>query len=321
MPELTWRPPTRDDDARWEGLLAAIEAVDQRGETYLVEDLADEWASVWAHPESDATFGWDGPDLVAFGWIKRQEGNLDGHKLDLWGGVRPDRRGEGIGRDLLRRQLDRAAEIAPTFDPNMSTVARVEVGDEQGDLGRLAARFGFEEVRRFLEMARPVSGAGVSPLPPGLVLHPWDPAAFDEATRAAHADSFADHWGSAPRSVEEWRQWYTGHRSFRGDLSFVITDDTGEVIAFALCAAYPQDWDTQPREVWINSVGTRRPWRGRGVARAALTAVLDAAAAADDGFERAILGVDSENPTGAVALYTSLGFTQVRFVATLTLPL
>jgi ribosomal protein S18 acetylase RimI-like enzyme len=31
-------------------------------------------------------------------------------------------------------------------------------------------------------------------------------------------------------------------------------------------------------------------------------------AAADDGFERAILGVDAENPTGALRVYRRLGF-------------
>jgi ribosomal protein S18 acetylase RimI-like enzyme len=60
--------------------------------------------------------------------------------------------------------------------------------------------------------------------------------------------------------------------------------------------------------VWINSVGTRRAWRGRGVATALLQEVLHAAAGAEDGLERAILGVDAENPTGALRVYRALGF-------------
>lgn len=316
MEQLTWRPPRREDDPEWAALLAAIEEVDRRGETYLVDDLADEWGSVWSHPETDSVFGWDGAELVAFGWIKRQLGGKDGHKLDLWGGVHPARRGEGIGRALLQRQLDRCTELAGQLEPAPSTVARLEAGDAQAGLRRLAERFGFEEVRRFLELARPVAGAEPTPVPDGLTLIPWD-LDHDEGSRAAHADSFADHWGSEPRTVEEWRQWYTGHRSFRPDLSFLLVEPDGEVAAFALCAAYPQDWHAVPREVWINSVGTRRRWRGRGAARAVLTAALAAARAADDGFERAILGVDSQNPTGAVGLYRSLGFDDVRSVATL----
>jgi ribosomal protein S18 acetylase RimI-like enzyme len=193
----------------------------------------------------------------------------------------------------------------------------MEAGSGQGDLARLASRAGFAEVRRFLELARPVGGAlPAAAVPEGLSLLPWDPA-WDEPARAAHIDAFADHWGSEPRTREEWEQWYTGHRAFRPAHSVVLVDDEPAVQALVLCAAYPQDWHAEPREVWINTVGTRPAWRGRGAARAALVAVLAAAAAADDGFERAILGVDSENPTGAVDLYRSLGFDEVRSVATL----
>ncbi len=85
-----------------------------------------------------------------------------------------------------------------------------------------------------------------------------------------------------------------------------------------LCAAYPQDWATAPVEAWINTVGTRRAWRGKGVARWVLAETLRLVATADDGFERAILGVDAENPTGALRLYRDLGFVdEVRSVTTL----
>ena len=87
-----------------------------------------------------------------------------------------------------------------------------------------------------------------------------------------------------------------------------------------LCAAYPQDWTTVPREAWINSVGTRRSWRGKGVARWLLSEALDRVARADTGFERAILGVDADNPTGALGLYRSLAFAEVRATTTLGRP-
>ena len=85
-----------------------------------------------------------------------------------------------------------------------------------------------------------------------------------------------------------------------------------------LCAAYPQDWETVPREAWVNTVGTRRAWRGRGVAPWLLTESLERVAASDTGFERAILGVDSDNPTGALRLYRRLGFEDVRAVTNLS---
>ena len=38
-PSCAWAPPRREDDPEWAELLAAMEAVDQRGETYELDDL------------------------------------------------------------------------------------------------------------------------------------------------------------------------------------------------------------------------------------------------------------------------------------------
>ena len=189
------------------------------------------------------------------------------------------------------------------------------------DLLAIAARAGFVPVRTFLELARP-AGEPVAPCgaPAGLLLVPWS-AELDEEARLAHVEAFADHWGSEPRSAEEWAQWYTGHRSFRPDLSVLAVDEaSGQVAGLVLTAAYPQDWDHLPCEAWINTVGTRRAWRGKGVARWLMADVHRRIAASDTGFERAILGVDSQNPTGALLLYRSLGYEDVRAVTNLARP-
>jgi ribosomal protein S18 acetylase RimI-like enzyme len=68
----------------------------------------------------------------------------------------------------------------------------------------------------------------------------------------------------------------------------------------------------------VNTVGTRRAWRGKGVASWLITEALRRIAEAEDGFQRAILGVDSENPTGALRVYRRLGFSEdVRSVISL----
>lgn len=323
MGTLRWALPRPDDNADWAELLMAIEAADRLGEAYGPEDLEDEWASVFSRPATDSVFVWDGPELVAFGWLKTQVGELKDHRIGLWGGVRPSRRGECIGRELLDWQVRRASEVAAGLDPGRATGLHLDVQDQQADLRSLADRSGFAPARRFLEVARPTSRA-VDPAPAvdGLDLVPWSEA-IDEPTRLAHGDSFLDHWGSEPRGPEAWKQWYTGHRGFRPDLSVLAVDPVcEEVVGFALCAAYPADWamTANPVEAWINSVGTRRAWRGRGVAAWLLTEVLHRVASSDTGFERAILGVDADNPTGALRVYRRLGFEDVRASTTMSRP-
>jgi ribosomal protein S18 acetylase RimI-like enzyme len=314
-PNLRWSTPSRADDAMWLGLLAAIEATDGRGETYTPDDLDDEWASIWAHPETDAVFGWEGTELVAFGWLKAMPGEVEQHRVECWGGVHPERRGVGIGRELMAWQVARAGAIAATFDPALPTRIGLDALEQQHDLLALAAAAGFEPIRRFLEVVRPVSEPlAPVPTPDGVELVDWS-ASLDEDVRLAHAEAFAEHWGVEPRSPDAWRQWYTGHRGFRPDLSAVAVA-AGAVAAFVLVSTYPHDWDHTPREAWVTTVGTRPAWRGRGIARWLLTDVLSRIAAAPDRFDRAILGVDDANPD-ALALYRTLAFVDER--ASLTL--
>ena len=53
-------------------------------------------------------------------------------------------------------------------------------------------------------------------------------------------------------------------------------------------------------------VSVRRPWRGRGLARALVSQSL--VAFRDRGMTDAILGVDADNPTGALGVYEANGF-------------
>ena len=67
------------------------------------------------------------------------------------------------------------------------------------------------------------------------------------------------------------------------------------------------------------------PWERAGTTAARVARWLMAethrrVVAADEGYERAILGVDSENPTGALALYRSQGYEDVRSVTALNRP-
>ena len=61
---------------------------------------------------------------------------------------------------------------------------------------------------------------------------------------------------------------------------------------------------------WLDDVFTRALWRRRGLARALMTRALRLIR--EHGLTSAALGVDAENPTGALSLYESLGFVVER---------
>jgi ribosomal protein S18 acetylase RimI-like enzyme len=57
---------------------------------------------------------------------------------------------------------------------------------------------------------------------------------------------------------------------------------------------------------WLDSVFTRRPWRRRGLGAAHVARSL--VRLREAGMTEAMLGVDSDNPTGALGLYERAGF-------------
>jgi ribosomal protein S18 acetylase RimI-like enzyme len=70
---------------------------------------------------------------------------------------------------------------------------------------------------------------------------------------------------------------------------------------------------------WIARVSVRRPWRRRGIASALTAAGLRALR--ERGMTSAQLGVDSENPTGALGVYERLGFAVAERATTFRRPL
>jgi mycothiol synthase len=228
----------------------------------------------------------------------------------LWGGVHPRHRRRGLGRFLLSWQEARARQKMATRCEPLPRLLRVHCYDNEHDRIALFCRLGFEPYRYFYQMRRDLSQPIPEPvLPAGLRLVNWSPA-YDRATLEAFNEAFADHWGSQPQTAEQWRLFMVGRDSFRPDLSFLVLDGE-EVAGFALNFLSPEENERQGlREAWVGDLGVRRPWRKQGVATALLCLSMRAFRAV--GMDYAALGVDTENPTGALRLYERLGFVPVR---------
>ncbi|HTW09411.1 MAG TPA: GNAT family N-acetyltransferase, partial [Acidimicrobiales bacterium] len=142
--------------------------------------------------------------------------------------------------------------------------------------------------------------------PPGVEIAPWRPE-FSEDARMMRNEAFRDHWGSSDVAPEDWAH-FMAVAAFRPDYSFVAFAN-GEPAGFIIAQEYAEP-GTAGRDLYIATVGTRAAHRKRGVASALLTRALSGAKAA--GFAQASLDVDADSPTGALGLYTSLGFVRVH---------
>jgi mycothiol synthase len=311
--QLLWRPPTPDDTEAWAGLIAAMDAVDRLNELYSPDELAEELTTPGVDPSADGRLGYaaDG-ELVAFGMVTgRPPGDtLTLHRLQLWGGVHPEHRGNGIGRNLLAWMIEHGEAKHRADHPEVDGVLEVRCDDSETAKEAMVRKAGFTPLRYWHEMVCDLRKVEIEPaeLPDGLRLEPYRPE-IDEAVRLAHNEAFSDHWGSTPADAELWRHRYLG-LNFRPDLSFVVLDGD-EVVAYLLTTRYPQDDAARGApHGWVEYIGTRRAYRGRGLARALLRAAC--LAYRDAGFAEALLGVDVQNPTGALGLYERFGFTLDR---------
>ena len=126
--------------------------------------------------------------------------------------------------------------------------------------------------------------------------------ASEDDLRQAHAtvtDAFQDHWGYVARSYEDYSQSMIQIAGFDPTLWFLAVEaGSGAVVGTALCEALPD-------RGWVNDLGVRRAWRGRGIGEALLRHAFAVFYAR--GFRLVGLGVDSQNLTGATRLYERAG--------------
>jgi ribosomal protein S18 acetylase RimI-like enzyme len=122
---------------------------------------------------------------------------------------------------------------------------------------------------------------------------------------AADTEAFRDHWGAMENTEGAFERFFGGP-DFRPELWRVAWD--GDEVAGVVMNRIMTTFNEQSgeRRGELAGVSVRRPWRGRGLARALVADSLRALR--DDGMTSAVLGVDAENPMGALGVYEANGF-------------
>ncbi len=239
------------------------------------------------------------------------------------GGVDPAWRRKGIGRTVFDWQAWRAT-CRLQENALAAGVLRNYVEERNPSHLALLQGSGSSIVRYFTEMTRPLDRPIPDlPFPPELEVVSFADGAdrnISELVRLAHNDAFQDHWGSEPRDQESW-QFTVSHPEFRQDWSLALVDrTTGEVAAYQLGSHDPDSKVLLGHtEGYTDLLGVRRAWRGRGLAPALLAEAMKRYRAS--GMDNAGLGVDTENPSGALGLYERMGYEPTQRSIVFDLPL
>ena len=207
--------------------------------------------------------------------------------------VLPALRRRGVGTALLRAASAHARELG-----RGELSANAEVGDEAALA--FAARYGFVEIDRQVELVRALGEEAAPHVPEGveLVSVAARPELLERAYEVAVA-TYRDFALPEPVAPEPFEQW-AAEEGRLPEGSFVALVD-GEVVGYS--GLVPRDPTPEIVEQGLTAV--RRAWRRRGIATTLKRAVLRAAAEA--GFREIVTWTQGGNEA-MIALNESLGF-------------
>ena len=127
----------------------------------------------------------------------------------------------------------------------------------------------------------------------------------EKAVYEVHQETFSDQRDFSRERYEDWSHWWLGE-AFDPELWF-LAHAGDEIQGISLCRS---EWGGDDDLGWLSILGVRKPWRRRGLGLALLLHSFRELRAR--GKKRMGLGVDAENPTGAVQLYERAGMTVNR---------
>jgi ribosomal protein S18 acetylase RimI-like enzyme len=144
-------------------------------------------------------------------------------------------------------------------------------------------------------MRRPLIGALPEPMWPEGVSRVPLTEVEPQDIHTLMALAYEDGGGAVP-AFEQWWAATRDDSEFDPNLAFIAENALGHMVGFALV------WSS----AFVKDLVVHPEWRGKGIATALLAEAFKALA--NRGYESVALKVETNNPSGAVALYHQLGF-------------
>jgi mycothiol synthase len=297
-------PTDLDEMARVQNASNEDAGVDER---ISAEGLANRLAfpSARTDPAQDVVVARVGDVLVGWGSIDWYDTTDGLREYRTRGSVHPDWQRRGIGSAILAYNEARIRRLAAGHPDDRPRVFGTWASERRPSSMALVTRAGYRPVRYFFDMLRPtLDDLEVPPLPEGIEVRPVDEAQLRQLFDA-DAEAFADHWGGFDASDDAYAQWLADPDF---DPSLLVVGWDGDQVAGGVTNLIKarENKELGIKRGLLASVFVRRAWRRRGLAAALVARSL--VLLREHGMTSAWLGVDADNPTGALGVYERAGF-------------
>ena len=210
----------------------------------------------------------------------------------------------GLADRILEWGVARATEIAGAdqhADRRIVTWA-VEGSTDESAICNVGA---FEPSAWSAVMVRPhLRDIPDTPLPNGVEIRPVEDGHL-RAIWESDIEAFRDHHGYVEPDETNWEKFRDEAQHGTALWQVAWAGDT--VVGQVRTRVNEGEAEVRGRQrAWTEDISTRREWRGKGVASALIASSLRQLASL--GFDEAALGVDLDNPTGALGVYERLGY-------------
>lgn len=284
-----------------------------------VEEMSTDYAHLTnCDPMTDMIIPEMDGEMIGYGRCWWHDLKDEGYSYYLFANLLPEWRNKGIRRAMVHHLENRLRTISIGHPAKRNKFFTSWAGQGQTHWNDLLLDEGYKVVRYGFDMVRPtLDDIPDCPIPEGIEVRRGTEAEWRQIWEAAR-EAFRDHWGM-PEWSEEWFEAESKYPTFNPHL-WQIAWEGDEVVGGVLNFIDENENEDHNRQRgYTETIFVRRPWRRRGVAKALISRSFQVLK--DEGMTEAALGVDAENPTGAVQLYTGMGFQTVKQSATYRKPL
>lgn len=258
-----------------------------------------------SNPATDMLFAEIDGRTVAYSRVEWWQEKDPNHRIySLFVNIIPAVRNQGIETAMLRWCETRIGKIASSHPQDSQRFFQTYSSEFKPDLNKLLDECGYTATRFFIEMSRPLDDIPEAALPQGVDVRPVSEKDVRKVIDASN-EAFRDHWGYSQPTEEDIKS-YKSSKYFQPELWQVAW--VGDEVVSSVMNYIEHDYNQKfnKKRGWTENISTHRKWRKKGIAKALIVRSMHMHKA--KGMTEVGLGVDTNNPNGALRLYQKLGY-------------